>query len=65
MSDECLIAWKQRFPYYSVCQAVTRKFTLAGKAVEHGIAEATCAARYEQHFVFKNTHIKILIVNSR
>lgn len=29
MSDECLIKWKQRFSYCSVCQAVMRKFTLA------------------------------------
>ena len=33
MSDECLISWKQWFSYYNDCQAVTRKFTLAGKTV--------------------------------
>ena len=32
MSDECLITLETVFSYYSVCQAVTRKFTLAGKA---------------------------------
>ena len=33
MSDECLITKEQRFSYCYVCQAVTRKFTLAGKAL--------------------------------
>ena len=34
MSDECLMKWKRRFSYYTRCQAVMRKFTLAGKTSE-------------------------------
>ena len=29
----CLMKWKWRFSYYYDCQAVMRKFTLAGKAI--------------------------------
>ena len=31
MSDECLITLETVFLYYNDCQAVMRKFTLAGK----------------------------------
>ena len=32
MSDECLMKGKSGFPYCGGCQAVRRKFTLAGKS---------------------------------
>ena len=35
MSDECLIASEQRFPYCTCCQAVTRKFTLVSQALNY------------------------------
>jgi len=33
MSDECLMKQELGFPFYIDCQAVMRKFTLAGKSL--------------------------------
>ena len=40
MSDECLMKQETAFLLYTDCQAVMRKFTLAGKSifVEHQLA---------------------------
>ena len=45
MSDECLIASEQRFPYCTCCQAVTRKFTLAHQAVPPSVLLSRCPAQ--------------------
>ena len=34
MSDECLMVQETLFSFYTQYQAVTRKFTLAGKSVD-------------------------------
>ena len=39
MSDECLMKQETVFPFYIDCQAVMRKFTLAGKSVLAGSIE--------------------------
>lgn len=47
MSDECLVKWKRRFSYYTRCQAVIRKFTLAGKALVALTNEQMHMVRYQ------------------
>ena len=55
MSDECLMKQETVFLFYTLYQAVMRKFTLAGKSFT-----ASTGWDYSNIFVFHNKIVKLI-----